>query len=117
MPSQSSAVQDNLPLKPVDLWILIVLCEGDRHGYGLVKEIERRTNGQLRLVPGNFYAMLGRLMDQGMITTSDRRSTESRGKSRRDYRITSLGRKVVSAEIDRLRQLVDLATSLRLGSS
>jgi len=117
MAPRASDVLDNLPLKPVDLWILIVLCDGTRHGYGIVKEIEHRTNGHLRLVPGNFYAILARLADQGLIKTSGTGSQGVHERSRRDYGITRLGRKVVGAEIERLRQVVHAAESLEISPS
>lgn len=114
MATPLSDVRDHLPLKPLDLWILLVLTDGMRHGYGIVKEIESRTNGQMRPVPGNFYAVLGRLMEAGLIAPGHRQRSVKTAKARRNYRITRLGRKVAIAEIERLRQVVDAACSLPL---
>ena len=56
-----------LPMKPVDLLVLMVLLDSDLHGYGIVREIGERTGGQVKLVPGNFYSILKRLMDSGVL--------------------------------------------------
>ena len=65
--------EDFLPLKPVDFLILVLLTEGDGHGYGLVQEIANRTDGKVKLFPGNFYAILKRLIGEGLLQESDRK--------------------------------------------
>ena len=99
-----------LPLKPQDYHILFVLLDGERHGYGMVKEIDRQTNGQVRLEAGNLYRSVRRLIKQGVIVESDRRpAPESEDERRRYYCVTEFGRQVVAAETDRMRELVAAA--------
>ena len=99
-----------LPLKPQDYHILFVLLDGERHGYGMVKEIERQTGGQVRLEAGNLYRSVRRLIKQGLIVESDRRpAPESDDERRRYYGVTDFGRQVVDAETDRMRNVVAAA--------
>lgn len=100
-----------LPLKPVDLELLLALADGDRHGYGLVQAISEHTGGLVVLDPGNLYRVIKRLLAEGLIAESGRESTDA-GERRKYYQITSLGGRVLAQELQRLRQLVT-ATSTR----
>ena len=117
---KSDSVEHHLPLKPVDFHVLLVLTDGDLHGYGIVKEIDQRTEGGIRLEPGNLYRYLRRLVDEGMVEPSARRSVTDAsrrhdasaapgGDRRRYYSVTPLGRAVLSAEAVRMRALVAAA--------
>jgi DNA-binding PadR family transcriptional regulator len=110
-----SAPEDFLPLKPVDFHVLMVLLDGKRHGYGIVQDISDRTEGRIKLVPGNFYAMLNRLIDVGLIAETARPATkDSDGIRRRYYRITPMGKRVAAAEAHRLKALVEEAVARKL---
>ena len=61
------SIQDAIPLKPVDMLVLMTLSTEDRHGYGIVTDITERTSGSIKLVPGNLYSVLRRLMGEGLI--------------------------------------------------
>ena len=100
-----------LPLKPVDLELLLALADQDRHGYGLVQAISEHTDGLVRLDPGNLYRVVKRLLADGLIAESDREATDA-GERRKYYRMTPLGGRVLAQELDRLRHLVS-ATSTR----
>ena len=96
-----------LPLKPVDLQLLLALAESERHGYGLVREIADRTEGLVVLDPGNLYRVVKRLADDGLVAESGRRPAPDLGEERRRYyRITALGTRVLGAELQRLQSLV-----------
>ncbi|NNF13775.1 MAG: PadR family transcriptional regulator [Gemmatimonadetes bacterium] len=110
-----SAIEQLLPLKAVDFHILWVLSEGDLHGYGLVKEIEARSDGHVMLEPGNLYRYVRRLVDEGLVEPGDREAARTTGRRRRYYRATALGRKVLAAETARMRSVVD-AVDMSLGS-
>ena len=56
-----------VPVKPVDYLVLLALHERERHGYGIVKDVERISNGAVRLVPGNLYAVIARMVDAGLV--------------------------------------------------
>ena len=106
---------DHLPMKPADYLTLLALGEGQQHGYGLVKKIEELSEGALRLVPGNFYSILQRLMSDGLLEESGRRSAEDLdNRRRRYYAVTDLGRAVAVAETARLKSLVKVAESRNL---
>jgi DNA-binding PadR family transcriptional regulator len=99
-----------LPLRAQDYHILLVLLDGQRHGYGMVKEIGRQTGGQIRLEAGNLYRSVRRLIKEGLLAESDRRpAPESDDERRRYYSITEFGRQVVVAETERIRALVAAA--------
>jgi DNA-binding PadR family transcriptional regulator len=96
-----------LPLKPVDLQLLLALADEEMHGYGLVQAIADRTDGLVTLEPGNLYRVIKRLLADGLVAESDRRVVaESGDERRRYYRLTALGGRVLSAEIRRLQTLV-----------
>ena len=103
--SASRDVEHHLPLKPVDFHILLVLTDGDLHGYGIVKEIEVRTQSQIRLEPGNLYRYIRRLVDEELVRPAARREVAD-AERRRYYRVTSFGREVLAAEALRMRSLV-----------
>lgn len=110
-----------LPLKPVDLSLLLALSEEERHGYGLVQEIAERTDGLMHLDPGNLYRVIKRLADDGLVAESERRAAPDLGNERRRYyRLTALGGRVLAAELHRLRALlaspVGRAASRRLAT-
>ncbi len=103
------------PLKPVVFHILLVLTEGERHGYNIVKEVETRTEGELRIEPANLYRTLRTLEAEGLIEESDARPDPRLDDQRRRYfRITDAGRVAVKAEAARFAKLAELARAHRL---
>jgi DNA-binding PadR family transcriptional regulator len=88
----------------------MALAEEDRHGYGIIQEVARRTNKQLRLGAGTLYRSLQRMLEQGLIVeTDDRPDPDRDDERRRYYRITKYGEAVARAEARRLTELVRLA--------
>ena len=107
---RAEIVDRHLPLKPADYLTLIALADADQHGYGLVKKIETLSGGTLKLVPGNFYSVLQRLLNDGLLAESSRQPAEDLdNRRRRYYAITGLGRDVAEAETGRLKSLVKVA--------
>jgi DNA-binding PadR family transcriptional regulator len=99
-----------LPLKPRVFLMLMVLVQGQRHGYALKEELQRRTGGRVNLGPGTLYRTLHSMLGDGLIEESEQRpEPASDDERRRYYTITALGRKVVAAEAERLGELVELA--------
>jgi DNA-binding PadR family transcriptional regulator len=90
-----------LPLSPATLHILLSLAAEDRHGYGIMQEVARQSEGQYKLGPGTLYDNLQKLMNHGMVESAPRRSDDDDPR-RRYYRLTPLGRSVLTAEIVRL---------------
>jgi DNA-binding PadR family transcriptional regulator len=108
-PPDSAEVLALLPLPPATFHILLALASGDRHGYGIIQDVESRTGGALRLSPGTLYRTIQRLLEQGLIVEPKRRSDPLDDPRRRYYRLTPFGTLVARAETRRLSQLVRLA--------
>ncbi len=102
--------QSLLPLTPAVLHILLSLADGERHGYGIMREVEGRTGGETRLGPGTLYGSIKRMLADGLIEESDDRpDPELDDERRRYYRLTDFGRRVAGAEAERLAGLVGTA--------
>jgi DNA-binding PadR family transcriptional regulator len=102
------AVDAFLPLKPVDLELLLALASEERHGYGLVQEIAAHTHGLIVLDPGNLYRVIKRLLADGLVAEVPARSASNDGGERRRYYcLTPLGGRVLAAELGRLQTLLD----------
>ena len=108
-----------LPLQQADLHILLALEQGEKHGYGIMQQVARETNGQVRLGPGTLYGAIKRLRSAGFIAECKRRpnQTNTEDERRRYYRLTALGRSVLLAELDRLASVVRTAAAAGLLSS
>ncbi len=94
-----------LPLSPATLHILLALVGQDMHGYGIMQEVSRQSEGRYKLGPGTLYDNLQRLTAQGMVREVGRRAREDDSR-RRYYRLSSLGRSVLSAEVARLEAVI-----------
>ena len=99
-----------LPLKPVELLILTMLSAGDRHGYGIRQDIVDHTDGRIALEAGNLYRHIRRLQTERLIDETEARALTSEGDERRIYyRLLPFGRRVLAAEVRRLRALIAIA--------
>jgi DNA-binding PadR family transcriptional regulator len=98
-------IDDFIPLAPATLHILVSLAGEKLHGYGIMQEIERQSEGRVKLGPGTLYDNLQRLMKNGLVEEVANASHEQNSR-RRYYRLTSLGRRVLSAELARLEGVV-----------
>jgi DNA-binding PadR family transcriptional regulator len=103
-----------LPLKPHVFHVLLSLADEEQHGYGIMREVLDRTDGKVRLWPATLYGTLKRLMDEDLIAESgDRPAPDQDDARRRYYRLTKLGRRVLSAECRRLEDLVSVIRTKR----
>jgi len=94
-----------LPLSTATLHILLALAGEDRHGYAIMQEVGRQTAGKYKLSPGTLYDNLQKLMDQGVVEDRGQKADDDDPR-RRYYRLSALGRGVLTAEIDRLERLI-----------
>jgi DNA-binding PadR family transcriptional regulator len=94
-----------LPLSPATLHILLVLAGEDMHGYGIMQEVARQSGGRYKLGPGTLYDNLDRLMRDRLVEESNRRAADDDPR-RKYYRLSSFGRRVLSAEVSRLEEVV-----------
>jgi DNA-binding PadR family transcriptional regulator len=95
--------------------ILLALADGERHGYSIMREVERATDAEFQLGPGTLYRSIKQMLALGLIEESDERpDPELDDERRRYYRITSAGRHAASLEARRLARLVSVAHARRL---
>lgn len=107
---QRPEVTDHLPLRPVEFQVLVLLAEGEKHGWAILQEAEAIG----RAIPGiaTLYRTLQRLEADALIER--RRELEDDEDRRRVYGLTSLGRAVASAEARRLNTLLGVARAAEL---
>jgi DNA-binding PadR family transcriptional regulator len=99
--------QKFIPLKTHWFHIMLSLAGGDQHGYGIMQEVQQRTDGKVRLWPATLYGSIKRLIEAELIEESDERpAPEQDDARRRYYRLTALGSRVLDAECERLQELV-----------
>ena len=114
MPSPASPTSF-LPLTPVAFEILLALAGDELHGYAILQEIERRSEGRLAPHAGTLYRALARLVDDRLLEELDERpDPASDDERRRYYRLTALGREVGAAEALRLESQVQSARASKL---
>jgi DNA-binding PadR family transcriptional regulator len=99
-----------LPLSPAALHILLVLAGDDLHGYAIMQEIARQSDGHYKLGPGTLYDNLQKLIERGMVEELGQRPADDDPR-RRYYKLTVLGRTVLAADVARLEGVVRQAKS------
>ena len=105
----------NAPLTPAVFHILLALSSGERHGYGIMKQVEVDSQGHVTMGAGTLYGSLKRMLDSGLVKESDRRVDPEMDDERRIYyRITGAGAKALAAELKRYQDLVKLAQGRKL---
>jgi DNA-binding PadR family transcriptional regulator len=114
MPRPERHPDSLIPLRPVETLILTMLAAGDRHGYAIRQDILDHTGGKLELEAGNLYRYIRRLEEEDLIAPAPRKPSGNEDPRRLYYRMTPFGRRVLAAEMQRLRALVDLAESRRI---
>ena len=103
------------PLTPAVLHILLALSTDERHGYGIMKQVELESQGKVKMGPGTLYGSLGRMMAAGLIRESDKKVDPAMDDERRIYyTLTGLGRMALEAELDRYRDVVAVANEKRI---
>jgi DNA-binding PadR family transcriptional regulator len=104
--------EDYLPLTPAVLDIMVALGDDELHGYAIMQEVRRRTDGRRRLAPGTLYRSLKQMEQRGWVAQSEERPEPGLEDERRRYfRLTEFGRRVALAEVERLEGLVGAARS------
>src|SRR5213594_3428813 len=113
------AVQDKAesfgPLTPAMFHVLLALAGDDLHGYAILKEVELRTGGKVRLSTGTLYGIIKRLLNDGLVVELRSRPAESNDDERRRYyRLTPQGRQVATAGAERMDEILSVARSRNL---
>ena len=102
---------DELPLTVPVYQILLSLLDGDQHGYAIIRGIDARTNGEVRLTASTLYGAVARMLDAGLIEELE---TQPHDERRRSYRITRQGRALLRREAERLDRAAGWARDKRL---
>ncbi len=102
--------ESHLPLAEATFQILLALVDRERHGYAIMREVRRRTDGERRLAPGTLYRSLRQMQERGLLEESEERP-DLDDERRHYYRLTHVGRRVAVAEVERLEGLVRAARS------
>ena len=96
------------PLTEPVLLNLLSLADKPRHGYALMKDIETLSAGRVRMTTGTLYGALRRLLEDAWI---ERFEQEDTSREKQAYRLTSVGRRQMAAELDRMKQLTRAAAA------
>ena len=103
------------PLTPAMFHVLLALAGDDLHGYAILKEVELRTSGKVKLSTGTLYGIIKRLLADGMIVERRSRPAEADDDERRRYyRLTEKGREVAAAEAERMEEVLSIARARHL---
>lgn len=106
------ATRKNKPLTPAVLHILLALSARERHGYGIMKQVQADSHGKVNMGPGTLYGSLGRMIEAGLISETESRIDPDMDDQRRVYyRLTGRGQQALTAELERYREVVDVARS------
>lgn len=102
-------VYSQIPLREPTFFILLSLSPGPKHGYAILKGVENLSEGRVKLSTGTLYGAIKRLLDRGWIRRVNDPLPNSTERERKAYDLTELGRRVMNAEIARLKNLVSVA--------
>ena len=104
-----------LPLTPGMFQVLIALADGEKHGYAIIKEVARRTGGEVALSAGTLYTIIRRFVQEEVIAESgDRPDPALDDERRRYYFVTDFGRDVARAEARRMETALGMARAKQL---
>lgn len=105
----------NTPLTPAVFHILLALSTQERHGYGIMKQVEADSQGKVKMGPGTLYGSIGRMLEAELIRESDQKIDPDMDDERRIYyKITGLGKEALAAELERYREILMVAEQRRL---
>ena len=110
------AIYNNIqPLTPAVFHILLALSSGERHGYGIMKQVEADSQGKVTMGPGTLYGSLKRMLDAGLVRESDKRVDPEMDDERRIYyQLTGVGAQALAAELERYQRIVTIAQQRKL---
>ena len=114
MTSRTRSVDAFLPLTPPMLHTLVALADGEKHGYAILKEVARRTDGNVRLSAGTLYALVRRATADGLIVESDERPDISLDDERRRYYRRHARPPGGGRRIARLESIVEMVRAKKL---
>lgn len=102
-------LRSDLPLTEATFFILLSLAPAPKHGYAIMKEVRELSNGRVKFSTGTLYGAIRRLLEQGWIKRVADPEPNPTDRERKAYTLTDKGRKVVNAEVERLKSLLSTA--------
>ncbi len=97
---------------------MLALATKERHGYGIMKQVESDSQGKVNMGPGTLYGSIGRMIEAGLVRESNKKIDPEMDDERRIYyKISGLGQKALAAELQRYREVVSVAKRKRLSPS
>jgi DNA-binding PadR family transcriptional regulator len=108
-------VQANLPLREATFFILLSLSSAPKHGYAIMKDTARLSEGRVRLSTGTLYGAVKRLLESDWIRRVQNGAGEDDARQKKEYELTEMGRRIFEAEVARLESLVAVAQKSRVG--
>jgi DNA-binding PadR family transcriptional regulator len=109
-------LQDNLPLREATFFILLSLATAPRHGYAIMKDTARLSDGRVNLSTGTLYGAIKRLLEAGWIRRLENGEAEENGRPKKEYELTEQGRRIFDAEVARLESIVSVARESTAGA-
>lgn len=109
-------VQENLPLREATFFILLSLATATRHGYAIMKDTARLSNGRVNLSTGTLYGAIKRLLEAGWIRRVENGEEQENGRQKKEYELTEQGRRIFEAEVARLESIVTVAKESTAGA-
>lgn len=111
------SVSKQVPLTPAVFHILLALSTGERHGYGIMKQVEADSEGKVSMGAGTLYGSLKRMLDAGLVKEADKRVDPDLDDARRIYyKVTGAGEAALSAELDRYKRVLGRAQEIHLAA-
>jgi len=110
----SDGQQKLLPLTPAVFFILFALADGDKHGYAIMQQVVRLSDGQFQMGPGTLYTTIQRLLDLKLI--EEILSASEADTRRRYYRLRRAGKSVLDAELDRMHHILKTASRMKFAT-
>lgn len=106
----TESINPGQPLTPAVFHILMALADGEKHGYSIMKDVEKQTSGKMKLGPGTLYGSIKRMLAAGLIEESEERpDPQMDDERRRYYRLSSSGQAALTLESRRLDEAVKVA--------
>ncbi len=106
----TESINPGQPLTPAVFHILMALVDGEKHGYSIMKNVEKQTNGKMKLGPGTLYGSIKRMLAAGLIEELEERpDPQMDDERRRYYRLSSSGQAALGEECQRLNEAVKVA--------